>query len=151
MKGRRWRRSMHKEGKNMQSDGFLITRLPQPRLDWTTAAVRFSDTRAHFLKQVHVPASIIGIWSVICLPFKGMTNRKVECLEKEEIAHMILKTREMIELDKPRRYDRNHEIEVLFRNELEYPPYSLDDNWDGHTIARRHWAEHMYRHSGINI
>jgi hypothetical protein len=135
----------------MQSDGFLITRLPQPRLDWTTAAVRFAETRAQFLKQIHAPASIVGVWWVICLPFKGLTNRKLENISKEDRERIILKTREMIGIDKPKRYDRNHEIELLFRKELEYPPYSLSDNWDGHVVARRHWAEEMYRNSGIQI
>jgi hypothetical protein len=135
----------------MQTDGFLITRLPNPKLDWTSAAVRFAETRAQFLKRVTCPDSIVGAWSIICLPFKGLTNRKLESLSKEEKELIVVKTKELIALDKPKRYDRNHEIERLFRQELEYPPYSLADNWDGHVVARRQWAEQMYIHSGVNV
>ncbi len=122
----------------MDHDGLYITRQPQAALSWQVAAVRFEQTREHFLKVDADKPDPVGLWHSTCFPVKEHAGK---VLSKEEKAHVRDVVQLFRDVSAPKRFDRAMEIERLFRKYLEYPPYSLADNWDGQATKRRVWAE----------
>ncbi len=122
----------------MLDDGFYITRQPQPGLTWQVAAVRFEQTREQFLWIDPDKPDPVGLWHSTCFPVKECTGRVLSTKEKHHVRKIVQLFRDV---DVPKRSDCAFKIEKLFMKYLEYPPYGLSDNWDGHATQRRVWAE----------
>jgi hypothetical protein len=134
------------KGDHMQSDGYLVTKQPQPLhlWSWPAAAKYFLRTKREFLHEDSLN-NIVGVWSICCFPFKGATNKPVSSFSPGEIRRMhglIIQARMVAATTE---FGTVSLIEQFFQANLEYPPYSLDDNWDGRAMRRRHWAELLFQ------
>lgn len=131
----------------MQLDGYLVTKQPKLRhaLCWPGAARLFVESRTEFLREDAVKQAIVGQWSVVCFPFKGLTNKRLDELTSADFKRIRGVLTLLKITTRPSNYSLIAEVERLFKAELEYPPYSLKDDWDGNAMRRRFWAEHVYR------
>lgn len=133
---------------DMQSDGFLITHKPQlPKLmPWPRAARLFLDSRGDFLRFDSVQQGVVrGRWSVTCLPFKGCTDKPLHMFNQDVMKRIADMVEQLKKFDHPLKYTRIDGMERLLRTLCEYPPYSLDDDWDGKASKRRSWAMLVFR------
>lgn len=128
----------------MLKDQCFVTSQPQPliALSWQAAAARFFSTRGEFLKLVPNVQNPVGLWYTTCFPFKGFTDRP---LIRAEVLHMRRRFQSFYTLTLRSRYETVKRLEQLFKEQLEYPPYDLSDNWDGNAPSRRAWAEEQFR------
>lgn len=132
-------------GNLMQSDGFLITHQRQPRhlMSWPHAAKLFLDSRGDFLR-FDGPV-VLGTWSVTCFPFKGCTNKPLQSFGQNEMKRIVSEIERLKKFDHPLEYSRINGMESLLRSLCEYPPYPLDDDWDGNASKRKSWAIFVFR------
>lgn len=129
----------------MHQDGFLVTykRQPPKLLSWPRSAKLLLDGRGEFIR-FEGPV-VKGIWSVTCFPFKGITNRLPTALSSAEIRQIAVMVDQIKKYDHPLKYSRVDGMERLLRACCDYPPYSLEDDWDGKSNARWAWAALIHR------
>lgn len=136
------------KGNAMQSDRFLVTHQQQPRglMSWPRAAKLLLEGRSEFLHFDSSQSQVIrGRWSVTCLPFKGLTNKPLHEFGVSEARRIASMIEQLKKFDHPLKYSRIDGMESLLRTLCEYPPYSLDDDWDGKASKRRSWALLVFR------
>lgn len=122
----------------MQSSDILINRVWQPfhMRSWTGAAMDFLRTKKDFVRVERKMTA--GRWSPTCFLFNGLVNRPLENIsdsEMERICSLIKEWKQIASV---------HEMEEAFKDSLEYPPISLDDDWDGKSGLRTVWARYVY-------
>ena len=135
------------KGRAMETDGVLINRKQQPlhMLSWTGAAVIFLKSSDDFLKEKG--KDVIGRWSPVCFPFNGLVEKQVKDFSDADVTRMRGILEEFRECRHTNFSDRVQELEGLFQQYLEYPPYSLYDDWDGKSHLRRMWARHIFENN----
>lgn len=130
----------------MQSDGYFVTRQPQPLHSWSwpAAAKCFVQTKREFLKE-DSNHNIIGKWSACCFPFKGLTNKPLNSFALDEVRKiraLLIQARMLVGGTE---FATINVVEKFFQATMEYPPYGLHDNWDGKAMQRRKWAELLFQ------
>lgn len=129
----------------MMNDKYLITRDSQPlrMLSWTGAAINFVKTGHEFLKEHG--KNIVGQWSPVCFPFWGHVHKSLSDFTDDDLKKIGGMLNEFRQTRNLCMSDRVSELEQLFKDYLEYPPYSLYDDWRGLSYDRRIWAAEVFR------
>ena len=121
---------------------------PKPNWTFKDAATLFLETRKQFLRAPDFNADPVGIWELTCFPFKGYVNKTHITGGQAEHLNGILAYMRVYQNENLDQCLKK--IIAVFRVFFEYPPYPLNDNWDGKAGERIKHAVYIYecRNSG---